>query len=334
MSARRHITIVIPVYNEAANLPALHQALQAAAARLSEDCRFLFVDDGSTDGSLAALSLICAVDPRAGVLELSRNFGKEIATTAGLAAATGDAVIMMDADLQHPPELIPTLVAKWHAGAEVVVGVRRHHRASLSKRLNSWLFYKILNSIAETKVNPRATDFRLLDRLVVDEFNRFTERNRMTRGLIDWLGFRRDYAEFDSPGRTGGQATYSLAKLLRLAINSFISLSLFPLRVAGYLGILITLASGSLGLFILVEKHLLHDPWSLHISGTAILADVNMFLIGIVLSSLGLIALYIANIHSEVINRPLYVVRRRPGLRPPALLEVPTPEPQASRLPR
>ncbi|GAC1603472.1 MAG: hypothetical protein NVS3B29_08100 [Candidatus Saccharimonadales bacterium] len=216
-------------------------------------------------------------------------------------------------------ELIPEFVAKWRAGAEVVVGIRRRYRREpYLKRLNSWLFYLMLNSIAETKVTPHATDFRLLDRLVIDEFNRLSERNRITRGLIDWLGFRREYITFEIKQRHQGRPSYGFIKLVRLALNSFVSLSLVPLRIAGYLGIVITFISGSFGLFTLIERHLLHDPWHLQITGTAELADINMLLIGIVLMSLGLIALYIANIHAEVINRPLYVLRRARTARPVA----------------
>jgi len=179
------------------------------------------------------------------------------------------------------------------------------------KQVGGWLFYKIINRISDTKLIPNSCDFRLLDRVVVNEFNRFTEKYRMTRALIDWLGFRRDFVYFNTSERIHGQAGYSVGKLFRLAFTSFITLSLFPLRFAGYLGIFITLTSGTLGLFILIETYILKDVWGLAISGTAVLAIILLFLVGIILSCLGLIALYIANIHHEVINRPIYVVRSR-----------------------
>lgn len=168
--------------------------------------------------------------------------------------------------------------------------------------------------ISDVELMPNSTDFRLLDRVVIDEFNRFTEKNRITRGLIDWLGFKREYLYFDAGPRANGEAGYNFFKLARLAVNSMVSLSLFPLKFAGYLGIFITIASGLLGLFIVGEKYLFHDPWKMYFSGSAILVVVILFLVGIVLVCLGLTALYIANIHGEVVNRPLYVVRNRINL--------------------
>lgn len=307
------ISVIVPVYNEEKNIPLLYKQLAEQFKKLKDyEFELVFIDDGSHDATMRKIGQISRKDKRVRGIEFTRNFGKETATTAGLNAARGKAAIMLDADLQHPVAILPEFISKWQKGAEIVVGVRRRYKKeSLQKRLNSWLFYKIMNSIAEVKVVPRATDYRLLDRAVIDEFNRFSERNRITRGLIDWLGFRRDYVYFDSPKRLHGKAGYSFAKLIRLALHSFVSLSLFPLRLAGWLGIIITFISGSLGLFILIEDQILGDPLELNFSGPAILAIVNMFLVGIVLMSLGLIALYIANIHSEVINRPLYVVRKK-----------------------
>lgn len=316
MKKKQLISMVVPMYNEEKNAALLHAELKRQFKSMP-GYRFeiIFVDDGSHDNTRDELAKISAADKAVQVLELSRNFGKEIATTAGLHAARGDAAIMIDADLQHPVELLPEFVGRWQAGAEVVVGVRKRYKnESLQKRLNSWLFYRILNSVAEVKITPRATDYRLLDRQVLDAFNRFSERNRMTRGLIDWLGFRREYVYFDSPARLHGTAGYGFMKLVRLAINSIIGLSLFPLRLAGWFGIFITMLSGMLGIFILVEDQILNDPLGLKFSGPAILAIVNMFLVGIVLMGLGLTALYIAQIHSEVINRPLYVLRKSGSL--------------------
>ncbi|NBS42009.1 hypothetical protein EBS80_05135 [bacterium] len=187
------------------------------------------------------------------------------------------------------------------------------------RRAGSAAFYHVLSRISETPVTRDATDFRLMDRVVIDEFNRFTERRRMTRALIDWLGFRRAYVSFEAPARPNGRSRYSFLKLVRLAASGFVSQSLFPLKIAGYLGVLITLFSGAFGLFILVEKYGLHDPLALNFSGTAILAVINLFLIGIVLCCLGLIALYVANIHAEVANRPLYAVRVRRGVDAPGV---------------
>ncbi len=312
MKQLKLISIIVPVYNEAGNIGDLYRELTKTLKPLHYDYELLFVDDGSQDDSVARLNKLAGSDKSIRIIELSRNFGKEIATTAGLNACHGHAAIMIDADLQHPVKLIPEFIAKWERGAEVVIGVRRTDDSkSLVRRFRSWLFYRILNSMAETKVMPSSTDYRLLDRLVIDAFNKFTEHNRITRGLVDWLGFRRDYINFSANPRANGPASYSTIKLLRLAVNSFVSLSLVPLRVAGWLGIVITSTSALLGLFIFVEKFILSDPYDFRFSGSAILGVLILFLVGIVLSSLGLMSLYIANIHSEVANRPLYVVRHK-----------------------
>lgn len=217
----------------------------------------------------------------------------------------------MDVDLQHPPQLLAKFVEKWYAGSDVVIGVRNNDAGQgWFKKLGSKLYYKIINAIStETEIVPRATDYRLLDRTVVNEFIRLSERHRMTRGLIDWLGFRRDYIYFDTPKRAHGEATYGMWKLTKLATESFISHSLMPLRLAGYLGVLIMILAGSLGVVMFVDRYLY--PMGLAFSGTAILANIVLFLVGIVLIALGLLAFYIGFIYAETQNRPLYVVRSR-----------------------
>lgn len=312
MPHHKTISIVVPVFNEERNIRPLFEMLVRILVATPYGREIVFVDDGSTDGSVAVLERIAEGDPSVRVVQLARNFGKEIATTAGVHHCTGDACILIDADLQHPVETIPEFLRRWEGGAEVVVGVREGSGgASWSRRLGSRAYYAIINAISDTGITPNATDFRLIDRVVIDEFNRFTEKTRMTRALIDWLGFRREYVPFTANPRRDGRPRYGTVKLVRLALSSFVSHSLFPLKIGGYLGVFITVASGLLGAFILVEKYLLGDPLGLHFSGPAILAVINLFLVGIVLSCLGIIALYIANIHGEVINRPLYAVRRR-----------------------
>jgi len=312
MRTRPFISIVVPCHNEVSNIEPLHHALRTVLGEVNAEFEFIFVDDGSRDDTVAELYELASRDERVRVIELVRNFGKEIAVTAGLQAAEGEAAICLDADLQHPPALIPELISRWRDGAEVVIGVRRtgQRHAPLLKRMGSGLFYRLMNAITEVEIVAHATDYRLMDRVVINEFNRFTERSRITRGLVDWLGFRRDYVEFTPAKRHAGEAAYGYFKLVNLAINSFISMSLFPLKLAGYLGLLIMVFSGGFGSFIFVEKYLLSDPWHMNFSGPAILAVIILFLVGIVLVSLGLMALYVASIHTEVMNRPLYVVRR------------------------
>ncbi len=311
---KRRITIIIPAYNEKKGIEAVWLSVSDAIAPLEQRYAFeiLFVDDGSTDGTAQELESLTARDGRVDFLSFSRNFGKEIATTAGLHAATGDAAIMLDADLQHPPALIPEFIRKWEEGAEIVIGLRTNDASqSVVRKLGARFFYAAMDRISETRLDRGGTDFRLLSRPVIDAFNSFTERSRITRGLVDWLGFKRAYVPFAAPDRAGEKGRYGFLRLTHLALSSFVSHSLFPLKFTGYLGVFISVASGLLGVFILVEKYILGDPLGLDFSGPAMLAVVIIFLVGIILSCLGLIALYIANIHAEVMNRPLYVVRKR-----------------------
>jgi polyisoprenyl-phosphate glycosyltransferase len=308
---KKIISVVVPVHNEEENISTLYAELQKVFKKLVRyDFELIYVDDGSTDHSWRNILRLAEKDKRIKPLQFARNFGKELATTAGIHHASGLAVKILDADLQHPPALIPLFLEKWEKGAEIVVGIRTsNQKEGLIKKIGSYFFYKLFSLISDTPIIHRGTDFRLMDRKVVDEFNRFSEKNRITRGLIDWLGFKRAFVHFDAPPRLKGTPSYSPVKLLKLALSSFISHSIFTLRLAGYLGIIIIALSGPFGLFIFIEKYLLHDPWNLRFSGPAILAVIILFLVGIILICLGLIALYIANIHTEVTNRPMYVIR-------------------------
>jgi dolichol-phosphate mannosyltransferase len=308
------LSIIVPAHNEEANIHPLYEKICEVMKPLSDTyaAEIIFVNDGSTDGTAAEIGKLSARDPRVILLDFSRNFGKEVATTAGLHHCAGDAAIMIDADLQHPPVLIPDFIAKWEEGFDVVVGIREKSRSDTwIKVAGSKLFYRILDRITETKITPNATDFRLLDRAVIDEFNRFTEINRMTRGLIDWLGFRRAYIHFHADERLHGTASYGFWKLVKLALNSFVSLSLFPLKLAGSLGIFITFLSGISGLYILLGKYVFRWHFALTFSDAENLAIFIVFLVGILLMSIGLLSLYIANIHEEIIGRPLYIVRKK-----------------------
>ncbi len=216
----------------------------------------------------------------------------------------------MDADLQHPPVFIPTLLKTWQQGADVVIGVRTLSKHDTwFKRLGSWGFNLIMSWVSEVEMVPRETDFRLISRPVLEAFKRFTERDRMTRALLNWLGYKRVYIEFAASERAEGKASYSPSKLIHLALSYFLSHTQILLKMAGYLGVIITLLSSALGLFIFVEKYLLNDPWGLNFSGPAALAVVNMFFAGVILSGIGLVALHIGTIQQEATNRPLYVIR-------------------------
>lgn len=307
---RPFISVIIPMYNEEDNVSHVHAAVKKVTKHLSYRFEYLFINDGSSDKTTERLLKLSQSDSEVVPIELARNFGKEIALTAGLHAAKGDAAIMLDADLQHPPDHIPEFIQKWEKGADVVVGVRKEYKTALHKRVLSKLFYSSINKVSDIQITPHATDFRLVDKQVILAFNQFTERNRITRGLFDWLGYKRDFVYFVADEREHGTASYSFVKLVRLGIDSFVGHSLFPLRLAGYIGFLITIISLPLGAFIFVTKFLFNNSlFGMVFSGNAILAVISLFLSGLTLTCLGLMSLYIANIHQEVANRPLYVVR-------------------------
>lgn len=310
----KRVSIVIPVYNEEKNIPIVAEEIGKVFSDLQGyEYEIIFVNDGSRDNSFLAIYDLSQKNPSVKGIDFSRNFGKECATSAGCHYATGDAVVTMDADLQHPPEIIPEFLKHWENGAEVVFTVRKKNKgASWFKKLSSHLYYWLFNKVSSITTEPRSTDFRLMDKKVIDVFRQFPERERMFRGMIDWMGFRRAKVEFTANERRNGEVSYSYAKLFRLAMNSFTSFSLLPLKMAGYLGVFIMTVSGLLLTVMLIFRWFF-DP-SLF-TPIAILGVSNMFLIGIVLVSLGFIALYIARIHSEVINRPLYIVREKVNLK-------------------
>ena len=306
------ISIVIPCYNEDSNISTFYKVLKRVIES-GKNYRYelLYVDDGSQDDTREQIQKLIATDKRVRLLALSRNFGKEVATTAGIHQAKGDAVIMIDADGQFPAELIPEFIRKWEDGAQVVVGVREsNQKEGFVKRYGSKLFYRMMSNLSGASVVPRSTDFRLIDRVVCDEFVRMTERNRFTRGLIDWIGFKQDYVYFHANARADGAATYSVSKLVKLALNGFVSHSLKPLYFAFYAGIVILPLSVLLAIFSVGEM-LIGDPMGLNITGTAYLVILVLFLLGLVLVSQGITALYLSHIHTETQNRPLYVTDMR-----------------------
>jgi dolichol-phosphate mannosyltransferase len=315
----KKISVLIPVHNEEKNVPLVHAELCAVWAReLGGYAReIVFIDDGSQDGTVRAVEALIERDPTVRCIEFSRNFGKEMATTAGLDAAGGDAAVMMDADLQHPPALIPRMVGAWQDGAEVVAAVRAGNTGEgFVKKWGSLAFYRIMGLISDTDFRHGDTDFRLLDRAVVEAYRALPERERMTRSLINWLGFRRENVPFVAPARAHGPAQYSTVKLVRLAVSSLLSHTLLPLRLAGYLGVTISALSGVLGAVILVERYAFNDALNWHVSGSAQLAVLIVFLVGIVLAAQGIIGLYVGSIRTEVAARPLYIVRRTLGQKP------------------
>jgi dolichol-phosphate mannosyltransferase len=305
------ISFVIPVYQEQDNLGLMYEALQNMMKGQSDqyDWDVIFVNDGSHDGSGEILEELSQKESRCRVIELSRNFGKEIALSAGVDYANGDAVILLDADLQHPPDRITDMLLCWEDGFEVVEMVRTCTIGEpWLRRQGSTLFYKILKLLSSTDILAKTTDFRLLDRKVILALRRVEERQRMFRGIVDWLGFRKVRLDFEAPARQYGTPVYSYGKLLNLALNSFISYSSLPLKLIGVLGIGITVISG-LVLFWMTAVTLVADEYW-NITPMAFIVVFNIVLTGVILSALGLMSLYLSKIYSEVQNRPLYTIRR------------------------
>ncbi len=303
------ISCVVPAYSEAGNLDALLRALSAELDALRLAGEIVIVDDGSADATLAALRPWLAV-PGIRCLQLSRNFGKEAALTAGLEEARGDVVVLMDADLQHPPALIPRMLEAWREGAQMVC-MARASRADESalKRLGTKLFYGLVNRSDRVQLPADSGDFRLLDRCVVDALRALPERNRFMKGLYAWVGFRTVVLPYEPPPRHAGRSSFSTRRLAALAVTGITAFTNAPLRWWSALGVLLALPAFAFGLFIVVEHFLTgHD-----VPGWATLVTGLMFSSGLQLLSIGILGEYIGRIFDEVKQRPLYIVGQREG---------------------
>jgi polyisoprenyl-phosphate glycosyltransferase len=304
------LSVVVPVRNESSGLQQFHEQLIDIVEQSAKDSyEVLYCDDGSTDGTSELIRKFHASNPRVKLIKLSRNFGKENALSAGIETAGGQAILMLDGDGQHPVELIPRFIDAWKSGAQVVVGVRISNAdEGWFKRLGSRLFYKVFNRFATQKLLPGSTDFSLIDASVQQAFLTLRETNRMTRGLIDWLGFQRELIYFKANARQRGASSYNRRNLMRLAANGFTSLTPTPLYLFGFLGVFITFVALCLGASVFFEQILIGDPWHWKFTGTAMLSILLLFLIGIVLMSQGILSLYISHLHSESKQRPLYII--------------------------
>ena len=308
------ISVIVPVHNEVAGLSNfLEDQLLTSLEKIENyDFEIIFVDDGSTDGTLDLLYEYASRSKNFRVISFSRNFGKEIALSAGLRYAKGDAAITIDADGQQPPKLIPKFIKEWEDGADIVTGIRDHYtKHGFIAKTGSKMFYWLLRRMGNKYTVPGSTDFRLISRSVIDEFNKFTEHGRITRGLIDWLGYDQKHVKYTYGVRLAGKPSYNFKKLLRLAIDSFVSMSSTPLVIFGYIGVFITILSGALGLFCLINQYVLGDPLHFYWPGTLQMAILITFLVGLVLISQAVTALYISSIHAEALNRPLFVVDKK-----------------------
>ena len=305
----KKISVVVPLYNEAAGLELLNDSLTEVLDNNLPNYELVYVNDGSADRTTEILSKLTETNSHVHYISLTRNFGKENALSAGIYYASGEAIMMVDGDGQHPVELIPEFIKSWLAGNPVVVGIRKSNsKEGVTKKWGSYVFYKTFNKITGQKIPAGSTDFRLIDRSVQQAFIKLKDSDRITRGLIDWLGFKTSYIDFKAKPRQQGKATYSFHKLVKLALDSYVGFSNTPLYFFGYLGATISTLSFILGIAILIEQPILGDPLSWKFTGTAMLAILIIFLVGIVLTAQGILAVYVSLMHNQTKQRPLYVV--------------------------
>ena len=304
-------SLVIPIYNEEENITEMYRRLHQVMEQLDGDVELILIDDGSRDRSLNMMRELHHRDNRVHYLSLARNFGHQIAVTAGLNFVQGKCIIVMDADLQDPPELILTMIEKWHQGYQVVYAQRiSRQQESRLKRLTAYLFYRILRRLAKVDIPVDTGDFCLMDRQVVDILNSMPERNRYIRGLRAWVGFRQTSVLFERNPRFAGDVKYTFGKSLSLAIDGIISFSTVPLRLATYLGIIS--AAIAMIMIILVLYWRIFAPVS-HLIGYTLIT-ISMFFLGSVqLICIGILGEYIGRIYEEVKGRPLYTLKETGG---------------------
>ncbi|MDP2357102.1 MAG: glycosyltransferase family 2 protein [Beijerinckiaceae bacterium] len=308
---RPELSIVIPMFNEADNLTLLVEKLTPVLERASDSFEVVFVDDGSRDGTLEGLRRAHALDPRFRAISFSRNFGKEIAIAAGLDHTRGDAVVIMDADLQHPPEMIETFMARWREGFENIYGQRVDRTAdSPLRRILTMRFYELFSNFGEMTLPPGAGDFRLLDRRAVDALRAMPERARFSKGLYAWIGFRSIGVPFEVQTRAFGESKFSYRTLTRFALDGLMSFSTLPLKVWTYVGTLISIGALATAAYFIFTT----ITYGADVPGYASLIVSIMFFAGVQLMSLGILGEYIGRIFAEVKRRPLYLVGERIGV--------------------
>ncbi len=301
----KKITIVVPIFNEQDNLKEFHRRTSAVLEKEPYTYEFLFVDDGSSDDSRRILRELAKADEHVEAYFLSRNYGHQLAITCGLDNADGDAVITMDGDLQHPPELIPELLRLWEQGNEIVQTKRMATEdAGFMKNLTSSCYYKLINTLSKVEITPGGSDFRLMDRVAVDALKQYREKARFIRGMVKTLGFKEETLEFVAPPRFAGTSKFSFKKMLHFAFDGITSFSNLPLRWAFYLGIFFGLSS------ILLLSHIFYATYVIGdtVPGWPTIMCCMLFLGGIQLVGIGILGEYIGRIFTEVKNRPLYIV--------------------------
>ena len=315
---RQSLAIVVAAFDEEAALPLLHPRLAAVLDALDLDTSVLYVDDGSRDRTWEVLEQIAARDPRVGLLRLSRNFGKELALTAGLDQVDADAAVVLDADGQDPPELIPEFVARWRAGADVVYG-RRSSRAGESwlKRATAHAFYRVINRLSPTEIPADTGDFRLLSRRVLEALRGLRERQRFMKGLFAWVGYAQVAVPYERGPRLAGGSKFNFWRLWNFALEGITGFSTAPLRVATYIGSASAALAFGYGMWIVAKTLMWGDP----VQGWPSLMAVVLFLGGVQLVALGVIGEYLGRLYLESKQRPLYLVRDHRPVNAPARVE-------------
>jgi polyisoprenyl-phosphate glycosyltransferase len=299
------ISVVVPCYNEAASVVEFHSRLQAVMKELGESWEVLYVNDGSLDRTLLLLNEIRSRDGRVGILNLSRNFGKEIALTAGLDHAGGDAIVVIDADLQDPPELIPELVRVWRQGYDVVFAQRRARAGETwAKKATASLFYRLMQQVGRVRLPPNTGDFRLVSRRAANALLQMREQHRFMKGLFAWVGFPSQAVLYDRARRFAGQTSWNYWRLWNFAIEGITSFTVMPLKIATYFGIAVALLSGVYGAQLVLRTLLFGNP----VPGYPSLMTVILFLGGVQLTTLGIMGEYLGRVFNETKRRPLYFV--------------------------
>lgn len=304
-------SVIIPVYNEEAVLHMTYQRLTAVMEGLGEPYELLFVNDGSSDQTQTLIESLCEWDADVKLINFSRNFGHQVAISAGMDHASGDAVIILDADLQDPPELIPEMVDRWRQGYEVVYAQRTNRQGETwFKRWTAAAFYRMLRRLTDVDIPVDTGDFRLIDRKVCEVMRTIHEKNRFIRGLVSWAGFRQTAVEYEREGRFAGETKYPLRRMLKLSMDAITSFSEKPLQLAVYMGLAFSVVSFSYLVYTVSEK-LLFDHT---VPGWTSIVSICLFFNGVVLLVLGIIGEYIGRIYEETRNRPLYIVGSHVGL--------------------
>ncbi|HEX9014190.1 MAG TPA: glycosyltransferase family 2 protein [Anaerolineaceae bacterium] len=307
-------SVIAPVFNEAENLPELYRRVREVLERTGEPWELILVDDGSRDGSTEAILRLAEKDPSVRPVIFARNFGHQIAVTAGLDYSRGDAVVIIDSDLQDPPEVILDLIARWREGYQVVYAVRTEREGeSFFKRTTASLFYRLIYRITEVKIPLDTGDFRLLDRKVVDVIGTMRERHRFLRGMAAWVGFRQVGVPYRRAARFAGETKYPFKKMLRLALNAITSFSYFPLQMATYVGFVAAgLSILAIPVVIIIRLATSAQSGVHQLAGQATTLIAVLFLGGVQLISLGILGEYIGRIYDEVKGRPLYITSIAP----------------------